>query len=77
MAITDFLKTKRTKEELSIALDVLREFKAGESVEEWAGIWFMAWAKLEQLEEFLDYLVNDTPLEPDTLQYIAKQEGEQ
>lgn len=33
--LSDFLRTKRTKEELKTALDVLREFKGHESPEEW------------------------------------------
>jgi len=72
MKITDFLKTKRSKEELKIALDVLREFKDCESFEEWAGIPFHAWGKLEQLEEFLAHLVNGDPLARDTKAYIKR-----
>jgi hypothetical protein len=67
--ITDFLKTKRSKDELRVALDVLREFKGCESMEEWVGIMFSAWAKLEQLEEFLDHLVNGAELREDTKRY--------
>ena len=70
--ITDFLKTKRSKDELRVALDVLREFKACESMEEWAAIMFAAWAKLEQLEEFLDHLVNGASLQEDTKRYMAR-----
>ena len=72
MAITDFLKTNKDKHELKIALDVLKEFKDCESTEEWLQIFFSAWAKLEQLEEFLEHLVNDKPLEKDTLEYIQQ-----
>lgn len=71
--ITDFLRTSRSKAELATALDVLREFKRGESEEEWVEIPFLAWAKLEQLEEFLDHLVNGTPLKDDTVNYLAEQ----
>ena len=53
-------------------MDVLREFKACESLEEWAGIFFYAWVKLEQLEEFLDHLVGGAELKDDTKRYIAR-----
>lgn len=69
--ITDFLKTKRTPEELRAALDVIRDFKACESQEEWLAISFSAWVKLEQLEEFLDHLVNGVELADDTKAYMA------
>lgn len=69
--ITDFLQTTRSRDDLATALAVLREFKAHEAVDEWLGISFMAWAKLEQLEEFLDHLVNHAPLADDTLTYMA------
>jgi hypothetical protein len=67
--ITDFLQTKRSLEELRIALEVLREFKACESQEEWLAIPFFAWTKFEQYEEFLAHLVEDTPLKNDTIAY--------
>jgi hypothetical protein len=70
--ITDFLQTKRSKLELRTALAVLREFKECESMEEWLGISFSAWAKLEQLEEFLAHLVEGAPLLPDTLAYMEE-----
>ena len=73
--ITDFLKTSRRKEELKIALDILLEFKKCESIEEWAMIPFVSWTKLEQLEEFLDYLVNGTDLNDDTKKYLASIEN--
>jgi hypothetical protein len=69
--ITNFLKTSRTKDELATTLAVLREFKACESTEEWLMIPFSAWAKLEQLEEYLAHLVEGEPLKQDTLDYIA------
>lgn len=69
--ITNFLKTTRSKHDLEIALSVLREFKQGESQEEWTSIMFIAWAKLEQLEEFLAHLVEDVPLKADTVEYIS------
>lgn len=69
--ITDFLKTKRSKEELKVALKVLREFKKCESKEEWFMIPFSAWSKLEQLEEYLDHLVNKKKLREDTIKYMS------
>lgn len=68
--ITDFLKTKKTQQELKIALDVLTEFKENESNEEYFLIPFSHWVKLEQLEEFLEYLVNNKPLDEDTIDYL-------
>ena len=68
--ITDFLETKTKKKDLKTALGVVREFKKCENTNEWAAIPFMAWSKLEQLEEFLEHLVNNVPLEEDTIQYI-------
>ena len=70
--ITDFLKTKTSKQDLSVALKVLREFKSCESKEEWLEIQFAAWAKLEQLQEFLEHLVEDRELEEDTVEYIKQ-----
>lgn len=72
MGIVDFLKTKTPKTDLDTALRVLREFKECESQEEWVMINFDAWAKLEQLEEFLDHLVNDAELHDDTKRVLAK-----
>ena len=72
--ITDFLRTTRTKEELATALQVLREFKGCESGKEYLFIPFIAWTKLEQLEEFLDHLVNGAQLKDDTLAYIKSKE---
>ena len=70
MAITDFLKTERSKEELKTTLDVLHEFKRCESMEEYVGVPFSAWAKLEQLEEFLAHKVTGADLKEDTIAYI-------
>jgi len=70
--ITDFLKTSRSKEELKIALDILEEFKSCESQDEWIMIPFIAWAKFEQLEEFLEHLVNGKELEEDTIMYMSE-----
>ena len=69
--IVDFLKTKRTKEELATALAVLREVKECESNEEWLSIMFAAWAKLEQLQEYLEHLVEGAELADDTKQVLA------
>jgi hypothetical protein len=74
--ITDFLKTTRSKDELKHALEVLREFKECESTEEWAMISFAAWAKLEQLEEFLSHLVEGAPLADDTVEYMKRPNAE-
>jgi len=68
--IVNFLKTKRKKKELKIALDVIEEFKDNENVEEWYSIPFMAWAKLEQLVEYLEHLVHNKPLREDTLRQL-------
>jgi hypothetical protein len=74
MAITDFLNTQTPKEKLASALEVLREFKTGESQEEWIAVPFSAWAKLEQMEEFLAHLVEGAELADDTKAYIAAQQ---
>ena len=57
--ILTFLNTTRSKEELRTALSVIEEFKASESEAEWFGIMFSAWAKLEQLEDFLRLLTGE------------------
>lgn len=72
MAITDFMKTDIPKEELAIALKVLKHFKSCESRDEWLAISFAAWAKLEQLEEFLDHMVDEKDLKEDTIEYMAE-----
>jgi len=68
--ITDFLQTTRSIDELRLALEVIREFKGCESQVEWLAIPFVAWSKLEQLEEFLAHLVEGAPLGNDTVRYI-------
>ena len=70
--LIDFLNTRRSKEELETALNVIREFKGNEGSEEWLYCPGVAWAKLEQLEEYLDHLVNGVPLEYDTLEQLGK-----
>lgn len=54
--LLEFLKTKRTKEELNIVLDILKEFKGHESTEEWVFCSFESWVKLEQFEDYLRLL---------------------
>lgn len=54
--LLEFLKTKRTKEELNIVLDVLKEFKYHESQEEWCFCPLKSWEKLEQFEDYLRLL---------------------
>lgn len=73
--ITDFLDTDRPKEELATALAVLREFKGCESMAEYVAIPIGAWAKLEQLQEFLEHLVEGAPLDEDTIGYRNREEG--
>lgn len=68
--IIEFLKTKADKNELKSALKIIKEFKKNESTEEWAIVPFIAWSKLEQLEEYLEYLVNNKELAKDTLEFI-------
>ena len=75
MAITDFLALDISNADASTALAILRQFKACESTQEWLEIPFSAWAKLEQLEEFLDHMVNKAPLKDDTLRYMAAHAG--
>lgn len=72
--LIDFLKTTRTKEELKTALEVLREFKECESTEEWARCPLVAWAKLEQMEEYLAHLAEGEALEEDTVEFIKRME---
>jgi hypothetical protein len=56
--LLDFLKTKRSKKELKLCLDILTEFKKHESKIEWVVTPFDTWAKLEQFEEYLKLLTN-------------------
>ena len=56
--LIDFLKTTRTKEELSLALDILKEFKNNESQNEWLNFPFESWARLEQLEDYIKILTD-------------------
>ena len=60
--LLDFLKTKRTKEELKLCLDILKEFKGHESQMEWLWCSFSTWVKLEQFEDYLR-LLTDTEVE--------------
>ena len=70
--ITDFLKTKRPKEELKIALDILREFKMDRNAIFYNVNRPKKWMKLEQLEEFLAHLVDGEPLEEDTIAHMSR-----
>ena len=70
--ITDFLKTERPEEELKTALEVLREFKECETNIEYNQISHVTWVKIEQLEEFLDHLVNGAELDDETKELIAR-----
>lgn len=70
--ITDFLTRDISADDLAAALRVVRAFKRCESSEEWLALPFRAWAKLEQLEEFLAHRVEGAPLEPDTLAYMLE-----
>lgn len=72
LGLLSFLKTETSKEDLATTLRVLREFKECESQKEWVNISFVAWAKLEQMEEFLAHLVEGKPLEDDTKAAIAR-----
>jgi len=54
--LDDFLKTTRSKNDLRLCLEILKEFKGHESDEEWAMHPFITWEKLEQFEEYLENL---------------------
>lgn len=71
--IVDFLALPIPETDLAAALRVLRAFKECESREEWFGTMFAAWAKLEQLEEFLAHRVEGKELEDDTREALARQ----
>lgn len=73
--ITDFIALDLSDDELAHTLKVLRAFKGCESREEWLGIPFMSWAKLEQFKEFLEHRVEGKPLAADTLAYIKRNKG--
>ena len=72
LGIINFLKTGRPKEELRAALETLKEFKENESRDEWLRCSWESWVKLEQLEEYLEYLVNNKSLKNDTLEVLKK-----
>lgn len=59
MAFRDFINTKRSTAELETALEVLREFKACESKEEYIVIPFEGWGMFEAYEKFLEEMVNE------------------
>ena len=75
MAIIDFLTAEIPAEDLAAALRVVRAFKACEAGAEWFWTPFVAWAKLEQLEEFLAHRVDGEPLKDDTVAAMRKQKG--
>jgi hypothetical protein len=64
MAIKAFIETDLPKEDLATALRVIREFKKCETLHDWAYTPFESWGWLEELEGYLDHLVNGTPLDP-------------
>ena len=70
MSIINFLETKTDKKKLKAALEVISEFKRNESEGEWLLCPFSAWAKLEQLEEYLEFLCNGASLKDDTIEQI-------
>ena len=70
MSIINFLETKTDKQKLKSALEVISEFKRNESVEEWRLCPFSAWIKLEQLEEYLEFLCNGASLKEDTIEQM-------
>lgn len=74
--LIDFLKTQHTKEELATTLDVLRAFRNCESDNEYLTIDFAAWAKLEQLQEYLEHLVEGSDLKDDTLAQVERYHNE-
>lgn len=74
--ITDFLKKDIKKKDAKVTLALLRLFKAGESRKEWTFIPLVAWAKVEQFEEFLEYIVNGKQLEDDTLLELKKYDND-
>ncbi len=56
--LLDFLKTKRTIEELKLCLDILKEFKSCESYSEFCFSSFESWQRFEQFEDYLKLLTN-------------------
>jgi hypothetical protein len=52
------LETERPLDELRVTLATIREFKELESRDEWM-MRFIAWVRLEQLEDYLRLLTND------------------
>lgn len=70
--IIDFLKLDIEKSDAEIALRILRQFKDCESGAEWLHVPFIAWAKLEQLEEFLDHIATGAELKEDTRRVLCQ-----
>lgn len=73
MAAINFLQTSTSPDELRAALQVMREFKTHETTEEWMARPFATWIMFEMLEEYLDHLVNGTPLKEDTIEALRRQ----
>ena len=61
--LVDFLKTKRTKEELTLTFDILNEFKKCESSTEWGFHPFESWKRLEQFQDYLALLIEEKEYE--------------
>ena len=72
--LIDFLKTKTDKKDLATAFKVLMEFKGNEEMSEYIRCDFVAWHKLEQLQEFLDHLANGEELKKDTLEELEAED---
>lgn len=63
MALADFLKTDLPKHKLQIALEVIRAYKACEDSNDYQSKSFESWTQLENLEDFLEELATEKPLE--------------
>ena len=74
MALIDFLKTETSTDDIATALKVIREFKRCEGIEEYLRIPLIAWAKFEQLEEFLAHIAEGAELQEDTKKVLAYQQ---
>jgi hypothetical protein len=69
--LIEFLSTKTSKDDLAAALRVLQEFKNLECDQEWMAP-FSDWLRLEQLEEYLEFIVNGKPLSKETKDEINR-----
>lgn len=68
--ILDFLKTKRDKADLKIALEVIQEF-INQRIDDNESTAETPWIKLEQLEAILKCLIIDKPIDEKALDQIA------